>query len=96
MTEREQQIADAYESYCRVRKLPAGELCIEVVNMALQASGMDPMNGDERRRVDAFIRCTWDAWPGSAVAVKPDREEWPGWPAGASTAGPPGRCTLWD
>jgi hypothetical protein len=103
VTERERVISTAYEAFRRVRKLPAAELCLVVVDLALRASGADPLSPDERRLVDAYIRCTWDAWPGTAAAVqgRPDASEWPGWPAGASTVpasttGLPARCTLFD
>jgi hypothetical protein len=85
---REQIIGDAYESYRRVRKLPADQLCLAVVDLVLTARGQAPATPDERRLVDAFISCGWDPWPSSAAAVevKADASDWPGWPTNGTPA----------
>jgi hypothetical protein len=104
---RKEIIATAYEDFRRTRRLPADELCREVLNLALRAAGLEQMTGGEARLVDAHIRCGWHPWPGTpdARASKPDPAEWPGWPPddAARATGPPavaagvrGRATLWD
>jgi hypothetical protein len=105
--DRQRIISGAYMAFRSVRKLPAGELCLAVVDLALRAGGQAPMDGDERRLVGAHVLCTWDKWQDGSrpEPIKPDNA-WPGWPANATaavpmldtmpTAGIRGRATLWD
>jgi hypothetical protein len=79
--DRERAIATAYEAFRKVRKLPADQLCLAVIDEVLQAKGMPVMDGDERRLVDAYLRCTWHPWT--------DGEQ-------PKPAALPGRATLFD
>jgi hypothetical protein len=95
-SDRQQIIGEAYEAFRQVRKLPADQLCVAVVNLALQANGANAMSPDEVRLVDAHIQCTWDKWQDASqpAPITPD-DAWGGWPETAG-AGIRGRATLWD
>jgi hypothetical protein len=71
MTERERQIAAAYNTFGKVRRKPVRELAGEVVNVVLTALGQPGLTGEEWRLLLAHVDCGWERMAGSE-AVQPD------------------------
>ncbi len=105
MSQRQEIIARSFARYGRARRLPPDHLVVEVVAIALEASGQPALTPEEHRYLGACVSCGW--WVPYTAAGEPAKiDSFSKLPdATAAAAGPPGsglpdgcrgRCSLWD